>query len=472
LRDIFGGAERVAWNLAHGARDHGMESWLAVHTRVSGDTHVLRIPKPIETYGPWGRFWSRTHSQLRGSRRRGAYRLATAARWLGEPVRSWQRWRGIEDFRFPGSRNVLQLPPCRPDIVHCHNLHGGYFDLSFLPRLSASIPVVITLHDAWLLSGHCSHSMNCDRWKTGCGRCPDLTLYPAIQREASAYNWRRKQRIYQKSKLHIATPCQWLMDRVMQSMLAPAIVERRVIPNGVDLDVFKPGEQMSVRNELGLPINAKVLLFAANQWITGSRAKDYATLRDALRRLSERPSAIPIVFVALGESADAERVGSVEIRFIPFQNDQSVVARYYQAADLYVHSAHVDTFPTTVLEALACGTPVIATGICGIPEQVNGLKDAGIAFHLNRHGSNAATGILVPPGDAEAMASAVLYLLDHESLRALLSNNARRDAETRFDLHAQIRTYCQWYADIVHRARDGSSGREDTSNGECLAVSR
>jgi glycosyltransferase involved in cell wall biosynthesis len=90
--------------------------------------------------------------------------------------------------------------------------------------------------------------------------------------------------------------------------------------------------------------------------------------------LPNRRSQRPLVFVALGEDAPAERIGAAEIRFVPYQKDPAVVARYYQAADIYIHSARADTFPNTVLEALACGTPVVATAVGGIPEQVKSLQ--------------------------------------------------------------------------------------------------
>ena len=109
------------------------------------------------------------------------------------------------------------------------------------------MPTVLTLHDAWLLSGHCAHSFDCERWKTGCGECPDLTIEPAIRRDATADNWVRKRDIYARSRLYVATPSPWLMGRVEQSMLAPAVEQARVIPNGVDLSVFRPADKRSIR---------------------------------------------------------------------------------------------------------------------------------------------------------------------------------------------------------------------------------
>jgi glycosyltransferase involved in cell wall biosynthesis len=249
------------------------------------------------------------------------------------------------------------------------------------------------------------------------------------------------------------------MDMVEQSMLAPAAAETRVIPNGVDLEVFHPAEQRRVRAKLSLPADANVLLFAAHQWIRESRAKDYGTIRNALSIVGERLGGQRTILVALGEDSPAERLGAAEIRFVPFQRNPDVVAAYYQAADVYVHAAHADTFPTTILEALACGTPVVATNVCGIPEQIKGLVEpTGQSTVANRYELHEATGILVPPQDAPEMAAAIMRILSDESLRLRLAANARQDACARFDLQRQIDDYVHWYMEILHRrSSDGAA---------------
>ena len=126
------------------------------------------------------------------------------------------------------------------------------------------------------------------------------------------------------------------------------------------------------------------------------------------------------VFLALGETAPSEDFGTAKLQFIPYQENTRKVAEYYQAADVYVHAAKVDTFPNTVLEALACGTPVVATAVGGIPEQINGYRlpeERGVAAELNIFGANEATGILTPPGDAGAMSRAISRLLTDVNLR-------------------------------------------------------
>ncbi len=349
---------------------------------------------------------------------------------LGDLRNEFDRRRGRELFHYRGTRELLRLPPFAPQIVHAHNLHRNYFDLRFLPELSARVPVVVTMHDAWLTTGHCAHSFDCARWEIGCGECPDLTIPPAIERDETAFNFQRKRALYERSRFYVAAPCRWLLERAQQSMLAPAVIESRVIPNGIDLDVFHPGDRAAARARLGLPPDADILLFTALS-IRGNVWKDYETLRAAIGRLSERP----LIFLAVGEDAPAERIGAAEIRFVPFTTDNRRLTDFYQAADLYIHAARADTFPTSVLEALACGTPVVATAVGGIPEQV-------------REGE---TGLLAPVGDAGAMAEAISALLDDPVRRETMGRAAAADAHARFDRRRMVNDYLEWFAQITQR---------------------
>ncbi|MCK8517536.1 glycosyltransferase [Methanoculleus sp. 7T] len=416
--DIAGGAEKIAWDLFTSYRAHQHQSWLAVGTKRSGDADVFSIPKNPNRFSQFISSCFNRHSYA-------AY-VSGRIESLTNPARIYSHLIGHENFDHPETWSLLDSVPERPDILHCHNLHGGYFDLRALPPLSHQVPTVLTLHDAWLLAGHCAHSFDCERWKTGCGNCPDLTIYPAIRRDATAYNWQRKAEIYRKSRLYVVTPCRWLMDKVDQSMLNPGVVASKVIPNGVDLKVFHPADRASARQDLGLPHDATILLFAANG-IRKNIWKDYQTLQSALAEIAK--TGAKVLCIALGETAPPERIGDVEIRFVPYLKDPRKVARYYQAADLYLHPARADTFPTTVLEALACGTPVVASAVGGIPEQV----------------VEGRTGFLVPVGDARALAERVLDLLADEGLRLRMGRQAAEDAARRFGLERMVGEYLAFY---------------------------
>jgi glycosyltransferase involved in cell wall biosynthesis len=432
-RDIDGGAERIAQILLSGYRERGHGSWLAVGAKRGDDPDVLPIPRGDSAVS---RQLDELATKWRGTQRR-PRRLSRTTSAFSHPIRWTRRQLGVEDFSFPGCRKLLNLPPQKPDLLHCHNLHRDYFDLRLLPELSRQLPVVLTLHDPWLFTGHCGHFMNCMRWQTGCGQCPSLSVYPAVERDATHFNWKRKKAIYADSRVYVSSPCQWLIEHARQSILAPAIVESRVIHNPVDQSIFCPGDVDAARTELGVPVDADVLLFSAT-YLRRNVFKDYAMIAATAERLGARKRKCPLILIALGEDAPPERAGSAVIRFVPFQSEPRIVAQYHRAADVYLHAAKVETFPNSIVEALSCGIPVVATAVGGIPEQIRSLDS-----------DEPANGILVQPRDPAGMAEAVEKLLADEPLRRRLSANAVADARRRFSLPAQVEQYLGWFAQIT-----------------------
>ena len=162
-RDQYGGAEGSAWNLFKAMQTRGMDAWFAVGFKHSDDPNVFVIPNATSE-NRWvagckkiGARDDRPHIHS-GVRQR----IANSLRWLGEP-HNWREHKlGMEIFRYPGTRRLLDLPPRMPDIVHCHNLHGGYFDLRALADFSHRVPVILNLRDTWAFTGHCAGFMDCD----------------------------------------------------------------------------------------------------------------------------------------------------------------------------------------------------------------------------------------------------------------------------------------------------------------------
>jgi glycosyltransferase involved in cell wall biosynthesis len=440
--DKQGGAEQVAWNLFAAYRARGHCSWLAVGVKRTGDPDVCTIPNRA-SHSRWFHFFH-TIARREKKEKQGVLVETTAGRLAGilaEPARRFDYYRGVEDFHFPGTAHLLMLSGERPHVIHAHNLHGAYFDLRQLPWLSRQAPLLLTLHDAWLLSGHCAHSFGCKKWKTGCGRCPDLSIYPAIKRDATAYNWRRKRDIFSKTRLYLATPSQWLMQKVEESILAPAIAESRVIPNGVDLNIFRPAAQANARFRLAIPQDARVLLVAGinirtNGW------RDFETLKEAVVRVSQHLEGESLLLIALGEGALPEQWGRAEVRFVPFLESRTEMARYYQAADMYLHVSRADTFPTAVLEAMACGTPVVATAVGGITEQI----------------AEGQTGFLTPPGDAITLAARIGQILSDPDLKLAMARRAVERVRRKYDLNRQVESYLGWYAAITAETEKAALG--------------
>lgn len=446
--DRAGGAEAVARALVRGLPDEGFTVSFLVGRRRGGDEAALQITGAFGR-GPAGGFEAAKRNLMR---LRGGWRLVKLIRDLMRPRVTLDRWLGREPFYFPDSRRLLDVAPRRPDLVHLHNLHGEYFDLRTLPELGARVPVLVTLHDRWLLTGHCGSSLDCERWKTGCGRCPYLDLHPAVSRDATRANWRRKQRIYRRCRLYLAAPSRAAMEQARQSMLWPAVIDSRVIPNGVDVDVFRPGDRGSARAALGIA-GDDVVLLCVGQSLRVNRFKHYETAVAAARTVAASLPGRRVVLIGVGDDGPGgeERLGDARLRHVPFEHDPKRLAEHYRAADLLLHPALSEAWGLVVTEAMACATPVIATAVEALPEQVLGLGvpgSVGAAVHAER-----ATGALVPPRDSDAMAAAVLELLRSPTLLRRLGDQAAAHVRANFTQKRQTAAYAAFYHEILSRGR-------------------
>lgn len=377
--------------------------------------------------------------------------------WMAEPRRRWRIHEGFEDFEFPATLPFLsEALRSRPAILHLHNLHGGYFDLRALPALNRLAPVALTLHDEWTYTGHCAHSSSCDRWTLGCGSCPDLETYPAIPKDRTAQNFDLKSRIFAQTRIHLTTPSHWLMERAQRSpLLSPAIEEAWVIPNGIDTDVFHSSDAEDDRSRLDLPHGTKILL-CAGSIARSDRRTSLPLLRCAIEQLGRLDVDSTVVFIGSGHSSVAYENG-VRVYHRPFERDVLRMASYYRAADVYLHAAREDNFPTAVLESLACGTPVIATDVGGIPEQVNSLWRSPRAAAI---GVNSATGVLLPPVDQAGLRRALTALFTDDHLRAQLAKNAAKIGKS-FSVTRQVDDTLAWYHEIL--SRSDTRGRSRSS---------
>jgi glycosyltransferase involved in cell wall biosynthesis len=392
--DAGGGAERVSMDLLDGFESLGTEAWLAVAEKRTDHPRVVTFyTSPYVDYTP--------EHPLRRARLKAR--------------RRFDKRIGLEDFNHPYTRHIAELTGSRPDVLLCNNLHGGYFDLRLLPWLSQRVPIVLRLADSWCFTGHCAAPGACDRWLTGCGRCPDLAMPPSIARDATRVNWQRKRWIFARSRMFLGAPSRWMLERASQSMLAPAIASGRVIPNGVDLDVFRPDGEESPRTEAGAR-----LVFAANGG-AANPYKDFATLREAVERLDG-----PVELVSVGGESGSEQLGNGNrIRHLPHQPPECLAA-LYRSADAYLHASTEESFCLTAAEALSCGTPVVAASAGGISEVVE----------------DGVTGFLLPPGDAQGLARSAQRLLDDHELRERLGGAAVQ-RRVRFDRNRMIR---DWHA--------------------------
>jgi len=287
----------------------------------------------------------------------------------------------------------------------------------------------------WAFTGHCSYSKNCYRWEEGCGHCPDLSLPPSILNDSTAANLSLKRSIYKKSNLYIATPSQWLMDLAQKSILTDGIKEARVIQNGVEQDIFKPGDKAAAREKLGIPKKAITLLYAASG-AQSNPYKDYSTLKAAFPKIIANNPNQEFLFLCVGEREPVPDTSGLPIRVLPWITDRNQLALYYHAADLFLHAANMENFPTTILEALSCGVPCVATNVGGIAEQIV-------------DGSN---GFLVKPRNPVEMADGVQRALEAPQGLKKLSEEAFDSAVDVYSRERMGRDYIKWFEELLDAA--------------------
>jgi glycosyltransferase involved in cell wall biosynthesis len=446
-QDMIGGASRSMERQLNGFSKAGHESKVLVGRKFGSDERI----QELITAGPgnWGRRAVRRLETSDGAfrHRRGVERLTRGLKVGANLALYRDVKKGLEPYGcFPETANLDRYLPWA-DVLVCHNMHDdfvnlrGFFSLEELPRLSALIPTVLVLHSAWLLSGHCGQSLDCERWRDGCGSCPHPEVFPRILRDETATNWVRKADILSRCKISVVTPSHWLMGKVKSSHMTTSITRSRVIQGGVDGSVFHPADSNGlVRKRLGVADGAPLLLTAGPS-PRGHSYRDFETLSQAAARYANDPkTGKQTVLVVLGQDGEETRRGSLRIVFHPYLARHEETADFYRAADVYMHSATADTFPNAILEAQACGTPVIATEVGGIPEQVQSFLDPHVLD---------PTGALSPIGDAEAMGSALRLILEDVELRGRLSENAVAFVRKRFSLEREVSDLIAFFQEAI-----------------------
>jgi glycosyltransferase involved in cell wall biosynthesis len=410
--DIRGGAARAAYRLHGGLCRQGYDSSMFVAHRGSDDPSVTSYVPPMDI--PRG---------LRRVLRRGLI---------------WHDFRRYESSRpschdsFNDSRSeygvalLEQLPSC--DLINLHWIAGFVDYKSFFARAPGHIPIVWTFHDMNPFTGGCHYDEGCGRFVECCGGCPQLGSKDL--HDLSRQIWRRKRNIFQQIKpdtLHIVTPSLWLTEEAKRSSLLGRF-SSSVIPYGLDTDIFSPRDPSIARAVLGVPKSAKVVLFVAGS--TDNWRKGFVFLAEALSELTEWPN---LFLVSLGGGTPALN-SHIDHLHLGYADNDRLLSFAYSAADVFVISSVQDNFPNTVLEALACGTPVVGFSVGGIPEMVR----------------SGVTGLLAPPGDERALAGAISHLLKNDATRTEMSANCRRIATEEYSLEIQANRYIKLYEALMN----------------------
>lgn len=262
---------------------------------------------------------------------------------------------------------IRKIKDTNPDIIHLHNIHGYYLHVGYLFRFLQDYgkPVVWTLHDCWSYTGHCVHYVQydgyrmCDKWKSKCRKCERSAEYPKSWKDNSTWNYIHKRQYFtQIEKMDIVTVSRWLDQQVSESFLRK--YSTHVIYNGVDLQKFKIKKNIDLKqkNDIG---NKKVVLGVANVWTEAKGLNDFVELSKILNK-----NEYQIVLIGVSEK-QMNRLPQ-EILGLPRTDNIEDLVDWYNIAEVYFNASKAETFGMTVIEALACGTPVVTYDVCAMKE--------------------------------------------------------------------------------------------------------
>jgi glycosyltransferase involved in cell wall biosynthesis len=329
---------------------------------------------------------------------------------------------------------ISNIESIKPDIIHLHHIHGYFINMKILFKYLQyyDIPVVWTFHDCWSFTGHCAHYefVGCEKWKTGCFSCEQKDEYPASYFiDRSAKNYVQKKELFNSlSNLTIVPVSNWLKMQVEQSFLRNNNIE--VIQNGIDIDLFKPVFDNSIYSKYKIT-NKTVVLGVASKWDNKKGLEEFYKLNKIVKR------SYTIVLVGLSKS----QIRKLPESIVGIERTESVLelAKLYSIATVFVNLTLEDTFPTTNLESLACGTPVITYRTGGSVESVSD-----------------DVGFVVEKGNIDEISKCIDIVMSRG--KESYSNNCRDKAELLYNRKNSFKKYISLYEQLLSNKKKQNNG--------------
>lgn len=411
--DLRHGAGIAAFRLHRGLSAAGIDSRMLVTDKLSTNPAVLQVP-PLPRTLP---------GQL----------ARNALHWCENAISAL----GIQGCFSVATPSLMRHSWMKSsDLVHLHNIHwhSRNFSLLMLPYLSRKKPVVWTIHDMWPFTGHCYNPVECERWRKGCGKCPDLASYIRLLLDSTAALVKLKRNVVMKSNMVIVCPSRWMKGVALESQVF-AGQDVRYIANGVDTDVFHPYDPLVVRTKWGIPISKQVILFVAAQ--VDDPRKGYALFLEALSRLTLPKEKLLILTMGGGKLPDGDSISGIAVKSIGYLPNEDSMAELYAAADVLAMPSLQENLPNVVLESLACGTPVVCFDNSGQKEIIRHLEN----------------GYLARLGDSADLAAGIAYVLDRRGNGQVLRNEARNTVLNSFSLRDMVQHHSELYSELCDNAR-------------------
>jgi glycosyltransferase involved in cell wall biosynthesis len=339
---------------------------------------------------------------------------------------------GISDSSYPPFLpKSLKEGAMWADIIHIHNIHGGYFNLSWLRQLSKIRPVVWSLHDDWILTGHCAYPLDCDKWMKHCGKCPYKKTYPGITLDTTTRIHAFKREILHASKPHLVFSSKWMEKRALLSGYDN--IDTSCIGYGLESFWLESFSRENEKAILGIPAHTRTIVVALHE---KNIFKGGELLRQAFSLMKKQDQ--PLIILAVGKVSD----NYYDTSQIPvkYYGDVSLTQfhKIMMASDILVIPSIADSSPLVVKQSMAMGTAVVAFEVGGIPEM---LLD-----------SNA--GLLAKINAPEDLADKMCILLNDQNLLSKLSKNGISYAKDNFKIESYVQKYNNLYQKIIINQKD------------------
>jgi len=422
--DISGGAARATCRLKMGLRATGHDCRMLVRHKHTEDLHTYAISST-----PAG------EDNLR------EFFLNGVIQDHFIPAHRTEKSNTMFSLPYPGS-DIAQMPALNEaDVINLHWVAQYQSPVTLRKLCSLGKPVVWTLHDQWAFTGGCHYTAGCQKYQTNCAQCPQLdnelsSIPSAVLKD--------KLDLFSGLALTFVTPSQWMADCLQKSRV---FRDRRieVIPNSLETDVFSPSSKEKAKLTLGLEKDTLTFLFGGED--ANERRKGFLELVTAvkyLRKKSEFKALLEtkkVTMLCFGRPSDELVSTEIPVVSLGYLGSDSEIRDAYCAADVFILPSLEDNLPNTVLEAMSCGTPVVAFEIGGVPDMV----DDGI------------TGQLVPLGDTSQMGDAILSLLLDSNRRKLMGEKCREKIQLEYPLIVQAQRYSALYEDLLLENNPGAN---------------
>jgi glycosyltransferase involved in cell wall biosynthesis len=299
------------------------------------------------------------------------------------------------------------------DIIHLHWINFGFLSIDSLKKLAqTNKPIVWTLHDMWAFTGGCHHSRDCENYQKSCGNCEQFLKNPSST-DLSNQIWQEKMDVFSKANLTIITCSEWLGNRASKSSLFQNI-SVEAIPNPIDIEVFRPIDKAVARRKFNLDEDKKYILFAAMR--VDAVGKGFAYFQEALLVISNQllvkgnsNSDIEILIFGQAQASDFEAL-PFKVNILGRLSDLETIAHAYSATSVFVIPSLEENLPNTIMESMACGTPVVGFEVGGIPEMIE----------------HKQTGYLSKYKSSEDLAKGIYWTLFESDYQLLVSNSRQK----------------------------------------------